>query len=479
MPRRILIIDTDKEFTKNLVQFFEKNEVPNLGKFVVEPAEQTRDILRKIKLEEYHLIIVCVELSRSSGYTICNRIKKDPDISEIPLILTSINATEETFEQHKKFKTSADGYLAKPFLPENLIDLMYELLAPETPDHAITHPSQSIAQSIEIADITHSLYKSESQQSELNNAHLDNTHIECNEIPNNNIVSLSDARLETSLSDFQNIESEKTKKVLSSQKNENDLTNTTNQPEFTGNRTMSNAPPKENLEILLRRENLDLQEKLTVKDKEILALKEKFLHLEKEKIDWQSQEESYRHQIQELKSTMNASTQVEGQWSKERENLEMDILRLNREKTKALEQLEKQTAEFEEMRLQLKNFEIFKLQIINERERNEHQLNTRINNLEKQALEAKQVINEKEAKIIELEKYVAKCEELQKEIDLAMEIHNKNQEIIKTAKLQIDADKSAKDKAKKAIEISMNLIEKAHATFSAQPSEEDQTNDSY
>lgn len=73
------------------------------------------DGLDRVKSEKPDLIVLCVELSRGSGYSVCNKLKKDPDMAAIPLILTSSQATEETFEQHKKLRTRAEAYVKKPY----------------------------------------------------------------------------------------------------------------------------------------------------------------------------------------------------------------------------------------------------------------------------------------------------------------------------------------------------------------------------
>jgi CheY-like chemotaxis protein len=70
------------------------------------------------------LIVLCVELPKMSGYSICNKLKKDNDLKGIPLIITSKEATPETFAQHKKLKTRAEDYLIKPFSDG---DLFYKI----------------------------------------------------------------------------------------------------------------------------------------------------------------------------------------------------------------------------------------------------------------------------------------------------------------------------------------------------------------
>jgi DNA-binding response OmpR family regulator/predicted nucleic acid-binding Zn-ribbon protein len=75
------------------------------------------------------LIVLCVELPKMSGYSICNKLKKDNDLKGIPLIITSKEATPETFAQHKKLKTRAEDYLIKPFSEADLLEKIGALIA--------------------------------------------------------------------------------------------------------------------------------------------------------------------------------------------------------------------------------------------------------------------------------------------------------------------------------------------------------------
>jgi CheY-like chemotaxis protein len=75
------------------------------------------------------LIVLCVELPKMSGYSICNKLKKDNDLKGIPLIITSKEATPETFAQHKKLKTRAEDYLIKPFSDDDLFEKIGALIS--------------------------------------------------------------------------------------------------------------------------------------------------------------------------------------------------------------------------------------------------------------------------------------------------------------------------------------------------------------
>ena len=107
MPK-ILLIENDTSITESISQSLTAQgaEVTTSGDGA-EGVQLVRD-------GEFDLIILSVELPRVSGYSVCNKLKKDPALASIPLVLMSSEATPETFAQHKKLKTRAEGYLHKP-----------------------------------------------------------------------------------------------------------------------------------------------------------------------------------------------------------------------------------------------------------------------------------------------------------------------------------------------------------------------------
>ncbi|MBM4281584.1 MAG: response regulator [Deltaproteobacteria bacterium] len=88
--------------------------------YQVKQVDDGKDVLEHALKERPELIVLCVELPKMSGYSICNKLKKDNDLKSIPLIITSKEATPETFAQHKKLKTRAEEYLIKPFTEADL-----------------------------------------------------------------------------------------------------------------------------------------------------------------------------------------------------------------------------------------------------------------------------------------------------------------------------------------------------------------------
>ncbi|HZR11158.1 MAG TPA: hypothetical protein VFA79_21390, partial [Myxococcales bacterium] len=78
-------------------------------------------------------IVVCVEAQPTNGYMLCTRLKKDDQLKAIPIILTSANATPDSFEKHKKLKTRAEEYLIKPFAPQIMLEKASQLLGVQLP----------------------------------------------------------------------------------------------------------------------------------------------------------------------------------------------------------------------------------------------------------------------------------------------------------------------------------------------------------
>src|SRR5437660_3960326 len=85
------------------------------------------------KQENPDLIVVCVEAQPTNGYMLCTRLKKDDQLKDIPVILTSANATPDSFEKHKKLKTRAEEYLIKPFAPSVMLEKASALLGVQLP----------------------------------------------------------------------------------------------------------------------------------------------------------------------------------------------------------------------------------------------------------------------------------------------------------------------------------------------------------
>jgi len=127
MPGKlVLIIESEEEFANHLVSLFANYDVET------KVISDGKEGLEAAKQEPPELILLRVELPKMSGYSVCKKLKQDKKLRSIPLIIMSSEATEETFESHKKLKTRADDYIIKPFSKEQLFERIQVLVELET-----------------------------------------------------------------------------------------------------------------------------------------------------------------------------------------------------------------------------------------------------------------------------------------------------------------------------------------------------------
>jgi CheY-like chemotaxis protein len=128
MSKNILFIESDAPFARAMTAALEEKG------FVVRlcaDGKEGVDLARDLRPDA---IVLCVELPKMSGYSVCNKLKKDDKLRSIPLVIISAEASPETFEQHKKLKTRAEDYLIKPFAGDTLVERLGALVGlPETP----------------------------------------------------------------------------------------------------------------------------------------------------------------------------------------------------------------------------------------------------------------------------------------------------------------------------------------------------------
>src|SRR5439155_20936710 len=130
MPKRILLIDSDESFAQGLAA------AANANGFKASMATNSEQGVTLARQENPDLIVVCVEAQPTNGYMICTRLKKDERLKSIPVILTSANATPDSFEKHKKLNTRAEDYLIKPFAPQAMLQKAWQLLGVSESDGA-------------------------------------------------------------------------------------------------------------------------------------------------------------------------------------------------------------------------------------------------------------------------------------------------------------------------------------------------------
>ncbi|MBN1611714.1 MAG: response regulator, partial [Polyangiaceae bacterium] len=122
MPISVLIFESDPSFAQELESGLQRASCETT---VADDANVGLQIAATRKPD---LIVLTIELPRMNGFSVCNKLKRDPNLQGVPLIILSSDSTEETFEQHRRLRTRAEEYLHKPVSVDQLLPLMRRLV---------------------------------------------------------------------------------------------------------------------------------------------------------------------------------------------------------------------------------------------------------------------------------------------------------------------------------------------------------------
>lgn len=95
------------------------------------------------------VVITDVIMPDKDGYEVCEFIKQHPDLNRTPVVLLSGVVDREVAE--KAFRVKADELIRKPFLPQDLIARVRQLLTPKAP--ASPEPSTASSRTASLGDI--------------------------------------------------------------------------------------------------------------------------------------------------------------------------------------------------------------------------------------------------------------------------------------------------------------------------------------
>jgi DNA-binding response OmpR family regulator len=108
MPHKVLVFESDSAFAIEL-----RNELAKLDCNTV-IVDDGNVGLQQAAADKPDLILLSIELPRMNGFSVCNKLKKDANLRDVPLIIMSSESSGETFEQHRKLRTRAEDYVHKP-----------------------------------------------------------------------------------------------------------------------------------------------------------------------------------------------------------------------------------------------------------------------------------------------------------------------------------------------------------------------------
>lgn len=131
MALELLIVD-DSPVTRKMV----RRAIGLCGLEVgqVHEAGDGAEALAKLSARPVDLVLADINMPVMNGVELVERMSKDPALAGIPVVIVATPISEGKVE--KLLDTGARAYLAKPFRPEALRDLVLEIVGDKGAGHA-------------------------------------------------------------------------------------------------------------------------------------------------------------------------------------------------------------------------------------------------------------------------------------------------------------------------------------------------------
>ena len=116
---KILLIDGDIDFVESTKIILESKP------YQVIVAYEGDEGLQKARAENPDLIILDIIMPVKDGFTAAEQLKKDPQLSKIPIIMLTAFAAkggETSIPVSRGFTLEAEDYIEKPISPKELLD---------------------------------------------------------------------------------------------------------------------------------------------------------------------------------------------------------------------------------------------------------------------------------------------------------------------------------------------------------------------
>ena len=121
--KRILIVEDSPTMRALLNSALEGLEVP----VKITEASSGFEALRCLPREAFDLIVTDINMPDINGLELVSFAKSNDAYRSIPLFIVSTEGSER--DREKGLELGADAYLVKPFEPENLREVVLDLLA--------------------------------------------------------------------------------------------------------------------------------------------------------------------------------------------------------------------------------------------------------------------------------------------------------------------------------------------------------------
>jgi DNA-binding response OmpR family regulator len=123
MNKKLLIVDDEPHIRMLIEQTLEDLEDEGVELLLAENGEQALQIIEK---EKPNLVFLDVMMPKMNGMEVCQKVKKELNLSEVYIIL--LTAKGQEVDRQKGLDMGADRYMTKPFDPDEMLAVAQEIL---------------------------------------------------------------------------------------------------------------------------------------------------------------------------------------------------------------------------------------------------------------------------------------------------------------------------------------------------------------
>jgi DNA-binding response OmpR family regulator len=124
MPGKILIVDDEVHIRMLLEQTLEELE-EDCGVEILS-AQNGEEGLELIRSQKPDVVFLDIMMPKLNGYEVCQRVKEDPAVTGIGIVL--LTAKGQEVDRRQGLELGASRYMTKPFDPDEVLRVARELL---------------------------------------------------------------------------------------------------------------------------------------------------------------------------------------------------------------------------------------------------------------------------------------------------------------------------------------------------------------
>lgn len=123
MDKKILIVDDESHIRMLIEQTLEDLEDEGVELLFAENGEEALNVISESRP---NLVFLDVMMPKMNGMEVCQKVKKEPNSSDIYIIL--LTAKGQEIDRQKGLEMGADKYMTKPFDPDEMLAVAEEIL---------------------------------------------------------------------------------------------------------------------------------------------------------------------------------------------------------------------------------------------------------------------------------------------------------------------------------------------------------------